>query len=165
LGADGFALVGVEPAGSVLKRRTRDGAAELRHEPLRLLERHVVRRMLEGDELLRGRLERFEIRRCLRRVDVPVVTADEEDDRHRDARQLALEIAFEELGGHRIERDPVGANEARDLPGRHETGQHAEEQRREAIRPPVEHAAIALGDSVDREDGGSGPMRRRSERR
>src|SRR5262245_33810451 len=53
-------------------------------ELLRLLERHVVRGLLEPDHPLRGRVEPFEVGRGEACVDLAVEAAEEEEHRHRE---------------------------------------------------------------------------------
>src|SRR5215471_20773287 len=96
----------------------RPGGEHRGTELLRLLERHVVRGLLEPDPPLRGRVEPFEVGRGEARVDLAVEATEEEEHRHRDAGHRDVQIEPEQLAVHRLERPVVRADEARNLPGR-----------------------------------------------
>lgn len=117
---------------------------DLGAEALRLLERHVVRRVLEPDESPGRGVERVEVGRREPRVGVAIVATQEERDGHAHSGDGPPQVEGPELLVHRLERDLVGPDEVRDLPGSRVPGERAAQDGPGEARPLVEDPAVAI---------------------
>lgn len=84
------------------------------NERVRLLERRVVRRLLEPHQLLLRRIDRVEVLRGQHRRHVPVVPAEHEDDRHVEAPDRR-EVGAPVLRAQGLERKPVPLAEPNEI--------------------------------------------------